>query len=106
MAANDPIADINSLRTRIEKNEKRRAERSLGCASAIAAIAFLNWRTWHIGERTKDATITFVGSQFLVTPFAVVEIPAGVRRHRFGLGMSAMRTGKCRLEDSHEFNQI
>jgi len=64
----------------------------------IVALRVLDRRAWDRTVRAIDATIPVFRTQQCATALAVIEILAGVDRHRFRLLMPATRTGDRALQ--------
>jgi hypothetical protein len=71
-------------------------ERTLG-----ADVTGLHWRTRHVAIRAEHATIACLWFEPYAAIGAVVEEPACVGRHRFGIDATAIRAGNGGLQRDH-----
>jgi hypothetical protein len=59
----------------------------------------LNWRAFDGSVGTEHAAVSGLRLEHLAAPFAVVEVLARIRGHRFDGPMAAIRTGNGGLQD-------
>jgi hypothetical protein len=82
---------VSSAAIAIHTTSNRNAVRRSICL-ATAGHFPLPRRTPHVAERAKHATVARFGAQQGTTAEAVIEVKAGVGRHRFHRLVTALRT--------------